>query len=180
MDLSQILIAAGAPLLKEIIQSKLGGVGGQIAGGVIDTLAERLGVPATPEAIGAKIEADPNAPVVVRQVEAEVRQDLFLKLFSWLPPDAVQFYMGLGMLIAGLARVAGLIVNGARKHVTPRIRQVSAGVGCMIWFGITYGFASSDVVSTWRAIYPLFGICELVNIHRAAHDEGETRNGRTG
>ncbi|WP_157959925.1 hypothetical protein [Devosia submarina] len=104
----------------------------------------------------------------------------FLKLFSWLPPDAVQFYMGVGMLIAGLARVAGLIVNGARKHVTPRIRQVSAGVGCMIWFGITYAFASSDVVSTWLAIYPLFGICELVNIHRAAHDEGETRNGRTG
>jgi hypothetical protein len=103
----------------------------------------------------------------------------FLDLFSWMPPAAVQHWMGLGMLLAGLARIGGLIVNGARKHVTPRIRQVSAGAGCLIWFGITYGFASSDVVSTWLAIYPLFGICELVNIHRAAHDEGETRNGRT-
>lgn len=76
MDLPQILIAAGAPLLKEIIQSKLGGVGGQMAGAVVDTLAERLGVLANPEAVGAKIESDVNAPVVVRQVEAEVRQDL--------------------------------------------------------------------------------------------------------
>jgi hypothetical protein len=86
--------------------------------------------------------------------------------------------LGWLMLTLGLARVAGLVVNGARKHVTPMIRQVSAGIGCLIWFGIVYGFASSGVVSTWLAIYPLFGIGELVNIHRAAHDQGETRNGK--
>jgi hypothetical protein len=103
----------------------------------------------------------------------------FTEMFSSAAPQSVQFWMGVGMLVAGLTRIGGLIVNGARKHVTPRIRQVSAGMGCLIWFGITYGFASSDVVSTWLAIYPVFGICELVNIHRAAHDEGETRNGRT-
>lgn len=76
MDLTQILIAAGAPLLKEIIKDKVGGIGGQLAGGVIDSLADRLGVPATPEAIGRKIETDPDAAVIVREVEAEVRQDL--------------------------------------------------------------------------------------------------------
>jgi len=103
----------------------------------------------------------------------------FRDLVPWAAPTSVQYWMGVVMLTVGIARFGGLIVNGARKHVTPRIRQVSAGVGCLIWFGITYGFASSDVVSTWLAIYPLFGICELVNIHRAAHDEGETRNGRT-
>lgn len=85
--------------------------------------------------------------------------------------------LGWLMVLLGLARIGGLIVNGARKHVTPLIRQVSAGVGCLIWFGIVYGFASSGVVSTWLAVYPLFGIGELVNIHRAAHDQGETRNG---
>ncbi|WP_207633196.1 hypothetical protein [Devosia aurantiaca] len=86
--------------------------------------------------------------------------------------------LGWLMVILGVARIGGLIVNGARKHVTPMIRQVSAGIGCMIWFGIVYGFATSGVVSTWLAIYPLFGIGELVNIHRAAHDQGETRNGK--
>lgn len=86
--------------------------------------------------------------------------------------------LGWIMVILGAARIGGLIVNGARKHVTPMIRQVSAGVGCLIWFGIVYGFATSGVVSTWLAIYPLFGIGELVNIHRAAHDQGETRNGK--
>ena len=101
----------------------------------------------------------------------------FGALFPSVPPASVQFWMGVCMIVAGVARFGGLIVNGARKHVTPRIRQVSAGVGCLIWFGITYGFASSDVISTWLAIYPLFGVNELVNIHRAARDQGETRYG---
>jgi hypothetical protein len=95
---------------------------------------------------------------------------------SIFPNEAV---LGWIMITLGFARIGGLIVNGARRHVTPMIRQVSAGVGCMIWFGIVYGFASSGVISTWLAIYPLFGIGELVNIHRAAHDQGETRNGKT-
>ena len=87
-------------------------------------------------------------------------------------------WLGWIMVILGAARIGGLVVNGARKHVTPMIRQVSAGVGCLIWFGIVYGFASSGVISTWLAIYPLFGIGELVNIHRAAHDQGEVRHGK--
>jgi|SRR5690606_37845469 len=87
--------------------------------------------------------------------------------------------LGWLMVVLGLARIGGLIVNGAKRHVTPLIRQVSAGIGCLIWFGIVYGFATSGVISTWLAIYPLFGIGELVNIHRAAHDQGETRHGRS-
>ncbi|WP_143530730.1 hypothetical protein [Rhizobium sp. RU36D] len=88
--------------------------------------------------------------------------------------------LGWTMFCVGALRIVGLIINGARAKVTPQIRQVSAGIGCIIWTGITYGFASSDVVSTWLAIYPLFAVSELVNMHRAAHDEGEIRNGRTG
>lgn len=88
--------------------------------------------------------------------------------------------LGWTMTVLGVLRLLGLIVNGARKDVTPLIRQISAGVGCMIWAGITYCYASSGIVSTWLAIYPLFAVGELVNIHRAAHDQGETRNGQTG
>lgn len=85
--------------------------------------------------------------------------------------------LGWIMFWVGVIRIVGLVINGARKNVTPQIRQVSAAIGCIIWSGITFGFYSSDVVSTWLAIYPLFAIGELVNIHRAAHDEGEIRNG---
>lgn len=88
-------------------------------------------------------------------------------------------FLGWTMFWIGILRIIGLIVNGARKKVTPQIRQISAGIGCVIWAGISYGFASSNVVSTWLAIYPLFALGELVNIHRAAHDEGEIRNGST-
>ncbi|MBW9113168.1 hypothetical protein JNB88_05835 [Rhizobium cauense] len=86
--------------------------------------------------------------------------------------------LGWLMVALGILRIIGLIVNGARKHVTPRIRQVSAAIGCLIWVGISYCYASSNVVSTWLAIYPLFAIGELVNIKRAAHDEREARNGK--
>lgn len=86
--------------------------------------------------------------------------------------------LGWIMFWVGILRIVGLIINGARKKVTPQIRQFSAAIGCFIWAGITFGFYTSNVVSTWLAVYPLFAICELVNIHRAAHDEGEIRNGR--
>lgn len=88
--------------------------------------------------------------------------------------------LGWTMACLGLLRLVGLIINGSLRNVTPLIRQISAGVGCLIWSGITYCYASSGVVSTWLAIYPLFAVGELINIHRAAHDQGEARNGRTG
>lgn len=89
-------------------------------------------------------------------------------------------FLGWSMLLIGCLRIIGLVINGARKNVTPQIRQLSAAIGCFIWSLISYGFASSDVVSTWIAIYPLFAIGELVNINRAARDQGEARNGTTG
>lgn len=86
--------------------------------------------------------------------------------------------LGWIMFWVGVLRIVGLVINGARKTVTPQIRQLSAGIGCIIWAGITYGFYTSNVVSTWLAIYPLFAVGELVNIHRAAHDQGEIRHGK--
>ncbi|MDO9417052.1 hypothetical protein [Pararhizobium sp.] len=91
-----------------------------------------------------------------------------------------EIFLGWLMIILGFLRIGGLIVNGARKDVTPHIRQMSAALGCLIWSGIVYCFASSNVVSTWLAIYPLFAVCELVNMYRAAHDQGESRHGKTG
>lgn len=89
-------------------------------------------------------------------------------------------FLGWLMALIGCLRIIGLVINGAKEKVTPQIRQFSAGVGCIIWTGITYGFASSDVVSTWIAIYPLFAVGELVNINRAARDQGEIKNGTAG
>lgn len=88
-------------------------------------------------------------------------------------------FLGWVMLIVGCLRILGLVINGARKHYTPQIRQLSAAIGCFIWAGLSYGFASSDVVSTWISIYPIFVIGELVNINRAARDQGKASNGAT-
>ncbi|WFS02754.1 hypothetical protein [Rhizobium tumorigenes] len=82
--------------------------------------------------------------------------------------------LGAIMIFLGLLRIAGLIVNGARKTVTPWIRVVSASAGLMIFSGIVCVFALSGVYSTWLAIYPVFAVTEIVNMQRAARDAGES------
>lgn len=106
--------------------------------------------------------------------EQTFNQPAFAAFRSFISEDA----LGWIMLVAGCLRIIGLVINGARKQVTPQIRQLSAGAGCLIWGGICYGFASSAVVSTWIAIYPLFFMGELVNIYRAAQDQGEAHYGK--
>lgn len=82
---------------------------------------------------------------------------------------------GWTMMLLGMLRITGLIINGARKNVTPWIRVVSAGCGFIVWVGITVAFALSGVVSTWMVIYPVLAVTELVNIYRAAFDAGGSR-----
>lgn len=83
-----------------------------------------------------------------------------------------EFNWGIFMLVMGVGRIVGLIINGARKNVTPWIRVTSAFFGFILWVGICTAFGLSGVVSTWIAIYPTFAVIELVNIYRAAHDAG--------
>lgn len=101
-------------------------------------------------------------------------QPAFSAFVALVPSET---FLGWVMSLIGCLRIIGLVINGARKNVTPQIRQFSATVGCLLWAGISYGFASSGVISTWLAIYPLFAVSELVNINRAAHDQGEARHG---
>lgn len=81
--------------------------------------------------------------------------------------------LGWTMVIVGSLRLAGLIINGSRKKVTPWIRVLSASIGFMIFGGIVYCFASSGIINDWIAIYPVFAFVELINVYRAAHDAGE-------
>lgn len=85
-----------------------------------------------------------------------------------------EWTLGAVMFLLGMTRIGGLVVNGARKRVTPWIRIVSAGGGLVLFIGITTGYALSGVISTWLAIYPIFALVELLNIYRAAHDVGES------
>lgn len=85
--------------------------------------------------------------------------------------------MGTFMFVMGVLRLGGLIVNGARKQVTPWIRVFSASIGFLIFTGISAGFAFAGVISTWIAIYPVIAFVELINVYRAAHDAGEGNGG---
>ena len=76
-SLGDRLLEAGAPVLKSVVESAIGGIGGKLAGAAIDALADSLQTDPTPEAIVAAIEKDPagSAPLV-RQVEVEIKSDL--------------------------------------------------------------------------------------------------------
>ena len=86
--------------------------------------------------------------------------------------------LGIVMLMLGTARLGGLFVNGSRRDVTPWIRVTSAGVGMLIWVGMTTAYALSGVLGVWAAIYPVFALVEVINAYRASRDAGES-NGLT-
>jgi hypothetical protein len=93
--LTEQLIAHGAPVLKGIIETAIGGVGGRLAGAVIDELAGKLGVPATEEAVADAIAKEPErAGAIVEQVEtdtariAEAARDQMISYHQVIMQDA--------------------------------------------------------------------------------------------
>jgi hypothetical protein len=76
--------------------------------------------------------------------------------------------LGALFIAIGAMRLGGLIVNGARKEVTPWIRAVSASVGFLVYlFGaINFGLIHIWSLSLWMGA----AVAELVNIYRATHD----------
>jgi len=53
--------------------------------------------------------------------------------FRQLVPSEV--FLGWAMLVIGCLRIIGVVINGAKKTVTPQVRVFSVSVGCMIWSG---------------------------------------------
>lgn len=71
--LTDALIRIGAPVLKSTIEQQIGGIGGKIAGSVIDGLAAELGTAPTEEAIVERINAAPvESTQAVQRVEADL------------------------------------------------------------------------------------------------------------
>jgi len=70
--LGGVLLQAGAPILKGVVENAVGGIGGKMAGAVIEQLAAELGTKAEPDAIAEAIAKDPvRSAVVVQNVEAQ-------------------------------------------------------------------------------------------------------------
>lgn len=80
-------------------------------------------------------------------------------------------YLSSFMVISGAARIAALIINGARKHATPQIRQWAAAASAFVWVGMLYCFWESGSPGLTLWIFPLFFVFELDNILQAARDQ---------
>jgi hypothetical protein len=69
--LGKILIKAGAPILKHVLETEVGGTAGKVGSVVVDSIGAALGVEPTPEAIVAKHDAEPAAvEAAIQTVEA--------------------------------------------------------------------------------------------------------------
>lgn len=77
---------------------------------------------------------------------------------------------GAGLLLVGAVRLAGLIINGARRRVTPWIRLSGAWIGCGVFTTMSLCFASGGSVSTWIAAWPVAAVVEVINIYYTARD----------
>lgn len=89
------------------------------------------------------------------------------RVFSELLPE---IWWGAALVMIGAVRLGGLIVNGARRRITPWLRLVSALLGFGVFTAISLCFASSGTISTWIAAWPVLMVVELMNIHDTARD----------
>ena len=87
-------------------------------------------------------------------------------LASWAP----EWVFAVIMLIAGTLRLAGLVINGARRRVTPWMRLAGALIGCGLFTAISLGFAASGVVGTWIAAWPVVAVVEFFNNYDTTRD----------
>lgn len=81
--------------------------------------------------------------------------------------------LGWWMLLFGMLRLIGLVVNGMAQRVTPWLRWSSAMAGAFIWGGIIFAHAVSPVLGVALLIYPIFLVGELVCVKRSSYDIGE-------
>jgi len=69
--LGPILLQVGAPILKRVLEKEVGGTAGEVGSVVVDTIATKLGVEPTAEAIKKEFDGDPDGTgAVIRDVEA--------------------------------------------------------------------------------------------------------------
>lgn len=89
------------------------------------------------------------------------------RVFNQIMPE---IWWGAALMLIGSVRLGGLIVNGARRRVTPWLRLISALLGFGVFTAISLCFASSGLISTWIAAWPVAMVVELMNIHDTARD----------
>lgn len=83
-----ILKRAGAPILKKLIERRIGGKGAEIANTAIDVIADKLGVAPTPQRIAEEHAADPErVEAVIADIESE-SPETWLAYLDLLSTDA--------------------------------------------------------------------------------------------
>jgi hypothetical protein len=98
--------------------------------------------------------------------------DTFMLGDAYAPLRAVvsEEVLGVIMVFAGALRLAGLLINGARRRVTPWMRLGGALVGFLVFLLISLGFAASGVIGTWIAAWPVVVVVEAMNLYDTTRD----------
>jgi hypothetical protein len=78
--------------------------------------------------------------------------------------------LGVITIFAGALRLAGLIINGARRRVTPWMRLFGAVLGAGIFTALSLGFLASGVIGLWMIGVPVYATVEYLNIWDTTRD----------
>lgn len=162
-----ILEAAGGlavPIIKKILGERLGGAGGELAGNVIDIIAEKAGVPADEipqvpqkELEGAIVAAEPEAVELLSEhVESQRLMNETLKAeldkggptWTWAWRPGWMWLLGFVWLYALILRpLANAALAVSIEAVDLTILMTLTGVFTGLYMG---GHTAKDIVAKWR------------------------------
>jgi hypothetical protein len=90
--------------------------------------------------------------------------------YSFIRATVSEEWVGAIMLLAGGLRLVGLVINGARRRVTPWMRLAGALIGAGIFTALALGFAASGVLGLWLGTWPVYAVVEYFNIYDTTRD----------
>lgn len=90
--------------------------------------------------------------------------------YSFIRTVISEELLGVITIFAGALRLAGLIINGARRTITPWMRLGGAVLGAGIFTALSMGFLASGVVGLWTIGVPVYATVEYLNIWDTTRD----------
>lgn len=165
----EIAAKIGAPFVKSILQKKIGGTAGDLAGTVIDAVAEKVGVPPEKldtvpagkiEAAVQEVEADAPDMIAVWEagvagqfalLQAETAEGFWQSAWRWMWMYLLAFFWLCAFLLFPVSKSLGFVIDAIEL---PALTTLTSWFIALYMGGHTVkslGSQAIEAVKTWRA-----------------------------
>lgn len=159
----------GAPIVKSIIEKKIGGTAGDLAGAVVDAVAQKVGVPAEQlatasvskvEAAVKEVEAEAPEMIAVWEqglagqfalLQAELAEGFWQSAWRWGWMYLLAFFWTCAFLLFPVAKALGFAIDAIEL---PALTTLTSWFIALYMGGHTVkslGSQAIEAVKTWRA-----------------------------